>query len=133
MTKNIGNFYILRYIFLCMKRESGFPSPAQGYEAKSINLNEELIKNPDSTYLMRAKTNKMSSRGVFADSILVVDRSIIPNKGDLVVASIDGAFVCLIYFCKNGKQELLDEEYQVYPTEENQIFGTVISIITQLH
>jgi len=116
-----------------MTRETGFPSPAQGYEAKTINLNDELVMNPESTYLMRVESNKMKWRGVLHKSVLIVDRSILPKSGDLVVAYLDGELLCREYFEDKQKKGLYDGESRIFPSVEDFIFGTVISIITKLY
>ena len=71
---------------------AGFPSPADNYIEAEINLNEELIKNPISTFLLRVQGDSMRNAGVLNGDLLIVDRSLNPQPGHVVVAILDGAF-----------------------------------------
>ncbi|GAA2185956.1 translesion error-prone DNA polymerase V autoproteolytic subunit [Leucobacter alluvii] len=68
----------------------GFPSPAQDYETTEIDLNEHLMPNRVSTFLIRARGNSMTSAGIYDGDELIVDRSIRPEDGHVVVAVVDG-------------------------------------------
>ncbi len=68
----------------------GFPSPAQDYETNEIDLNEHLMPNRVATYLIRARGNSMTRARIFDGDLLIVDRSIIPDDGHVVVAVLDG-------------------------------------------
>tara|TARA_Y100001968_G_scaffold333676_1_gene398266 strand:+ start:2498 stop:2914 length:417 start_codon:yes stop_codon:yes gene_type:complete len=71
---------------------AGFPSPAEEYMEASIDLNEELIKHPISTFFLRVSGNSMRGAGVHNGDLLIVDRSINPAPGHIVVAVLDGEF-----------------------------------------
>lgn len=71
---------------------AGFPSPAQDYMEESLDLNNELIANPVATFYGRVKGNSMTDAGVDDGDILVIDRSIEPHDGDMVVCFLDGEF-----------------------------------------
>jgi len=82
-------------LLLPMAEESiraGFPSPAQDYMELSIDLNRELITHPSSTFLGRVTGDSMVEAGVEAGDILVIDKSLDPQNGDMAVCSIDGEF-----------------------------------------
>ena len=72
----------------------GFPSPANDYLESPIDLNKYLIKNGAATFLVRAQGQSMLGSGITDQAVLVVDRSIKPSHDCIVVASIDGEFVC---------------------------------------
>lgn len=72
------------------KVSAGFPSPADDHIEKQLNLNEHLIKNPPSTFFVKASGESMKGAGIFSGDILVVDRSIKPVNGKIVIAVIDG-------------------------------------------
>jgi len=72
----------------------GWPSPADDYIEKSIDLHQLLIKAPAATYLVRANGDSMLNAGINNGAILIVDRSLEPKHGDIVIASIDGAYAC---------------------------------------
>ena len=72
---------------------AGFPSPAEGYREGSLDLNELLVKNPPATFFVRASGDSMTGAGIFHGDILVVDRSVEPVNGKIIVAAVDGGFV----------------------------------------
>ena len=71
---------------------AGFPSPCQDYMDGSIDFNKELVKNPSSTFCARVSGNSMIDEGIENGDILVVDRSVRPVDGKIVVSFIDGEF-----------------------------------------
>jgi DNA polymerase V len=75
-------------------KHSGFPSPANDYIENPININDLLIKRASATFLMRFKGNEMILSGIKNNAILVIDRSLKAANGNIVVASIDGEFLC---------------------------------------
>lgn len=70
---------------------AGFPSPAQEY-MDSIDLNKELVRHPATTFYARAVGDSMKDCGIDDGDLLVIDKSIEPQNGDIVVAYIDGEF-----------------------------------------
>ena len=69
---------------------AGFPSPAQGYEDEPLDLNELLMPRPAASFFYRVSGSDLERDGLPHDAILVVDRSVIPKPGQLVVADRDG-------------------------------------------
>lgn len=69
---------------------AGFPSPAQGYEDEPLDLHELLVPRPAATFFYRVRGSALEREGLPHDAILVVDRSVTPRPGDLVVADRDG-------------------------------------------
>jgi len=72
--------------------QAGFPSPADDYVEKSIDLNEQLVRNPTSTFFVRAKGDSMKDAGITSGDILVVDKSMEPANRHIVVAMLNGEF-----------------------------------------
>lgn len=72
--------------------QAGFPSPAQDYIGESIDLNRELIRHPAATFYGRVEGDSMTGEGIESGDIIVIDRSIEPDDGDLAVCCIDGDF-----------------------------------------
>jgi len=70
---------------------AGFPSPAQDYMDQTLDLNRELIKNPQATFYVRVVGDSMMP-GFAPGDLLVVDRSLSPNDGDPVVCFVNGEF-----------------------------------------
>lgn len=71
---------------------AGFPSPAQDYLSESIDLNRELVRHPATTFYARACGDSMKDCGIDDGDLLVIDKSLEPHDGDIVVAFIDGDF-----------------------------------------
>lgn len=71
---------------------AGFPSPAEDYAAGEINLSEQLIDHPAATFLVRVAGESMLDAGINDGDELIVDRSLTPQDGDVVVAVVDGEF-----------------------------------------
>lgn len=72
--------------------QAGFPSPAQDYLTESIDLNYELVPHPASTFYGRVTGDSMIEEGIEEGDILVIDRSLEPENGDLCVCCLDGEF-----------------------------------------
>ena len=72
--------------------QAGFPSPAQDYLNESIDLNREIVKHPASTFYGRVEGESMIEEGIEPGDLLVIDRSIEPDDGDLTVCCVDGEF-----------------------------------------
>lgn len=71
---------------------AGFPSPAQDYISEAIDLNKELIVHPATTYYARAVGDSMVGCGIDDGDLLVIDKSLEAQDGDIVVAFLDGEF-----------------------------------------
>jgi len=69
---------------------AGFPSPAEDYIEGKLDLNDFLVKNPSATFFVRVTGDSMIDAGIHSGDILVVDRSISPKNGSIIIAVIDG-------------------------------------------
>ncbi|ENX58132.1 hypothetical protein F902_02532 [Acinetobacter higginsii] len=74
------------------KVSAGFPSPAQDYIDKKIDMNEHLIGNECATFIVKVGSLSMKNAGIDIDDELIVDRSIDAKHDDIVVALIDNDF-----------------------------------------
>lgn len=72
--------------------QAGFPSPARDYITETIDLNRELIAHPAATFYGRVSGDSMIEEGIEEGDIVVIDRSLEPEEGDLAVCCIDGEF-----------------------------------------
>lgn len=68
----------------------GFPSPAEDYLDDTVDLNQLLIRNAPATFLYRAEGWSMLMAGICDGDILVIDRSVRCEDGDLVIAIWEG-------------------------------------------
>jgi DNA polymerase V len=69
---------------------AGFPSPADDYVEKSLDLNELLIKHPAATFFVCVEGDSMLDAGIHPGDILVIDRSLPPDAGKIVVCALNG-------------------------------------------
>jgi len=69
---------------------AGFPSPATDYMENKLDLNEYLVQRPTATYIVKANGPSMTDAGILSGDLLIVDRSITPRNGNIVIASIFG-------------------------------------------
>lgn len=85
---------------------AGFPSPADDCEVELLDLNSYMIDHPVSTYLVRVSGNSMVGKQIFDGDILVVDRSLEPVSGKIVIAVVDGEFTVKEFFREGNRVEL---------------------------
>ncbi|MBB5022587.1 translesion error-prone DNA polymerase V autoproteolytic subunit [Desulfurispira natronophila] len=74
----------------CETVMAGFPSPAQDYIERNLDLNELCIRNPTATYFVQAQGDSMIEGNIHPGDTLVVDRSLEPRHGDVVIAALQG-------------------------------------------
>lgn len=79
---NIAPFFIRR---LCESISAGFPSAAEGYEDEPLNLHEWIVHNPAATFFYRVRGEELRHEHIRNGSVVVVDRSITPSPGRLVL------------------------------------------------
>ena len=72
---------------------AGFPSAAEGYEDEPLNLHAWIVRNPAATFFYRVRGDALRTEHIRDGTILVVDRSITPTLGKLVLIEDQGAFV----------------------------------------
>lgn len=116
---------------------AGFPSPAEQYVEPPLDLNEHLVKRPAATYFVKAAGDSMVNAGINNGDLLVVDRSLTPTNGDVVIASVDGEFTVKTFRRKNGRISLVPANERYAPIDfsegqELQIFGKVTYVIHKL-
>ena len=83
---------------------AGFPSPAEQYLEPPLDLNELLVKRPAATYFVRVQGDSMIGAGISDGDLLVVDRSLRPADGDVIIASVDGDFTVKTLRLGNGER-----------------------------
>ena len=82
---------------------AGFPSPAQDYMNSFISLDKELVRHPAATFFARVIGDSMVDAWVDEGDVLVVDKSIEPQEGDMAVCFIDGEFALKFISFKEPK------------------------------
>ncbi len=94
---------------------AGFPSPAENYIDEKLDLNKYLIRNKASSFFVRVSGDSMINVGIFHNDILIVDRSLIPIKHSIILASIDGELVIKKLIKDKLKNYYLKSENKNYP------------------
>lgn len=99
------------------KVAAGFPSPADNYIERRLDLNEHLIKHKEATFFVRVNGDSMTGAGIFDNDLLVVDRAINPDAGRIVVASVNGELTVKRLMRNDGKLWLVAENSAYAPIE----------------
>ena len=102
-------------IYCAQERLSaGFPSPAQDYVDKLIDMNQHLIKNPTATFIAKVNSASLRDIGIDIDDEVIVDRSLDAKHRDIVLALIDNDFT-LKRLMIEGNRRWLKAENPDYP------------------
>lgn len=113
---------------------AGFPSPAEDFADGVLDLND-LIEHPAATFIVRVSGYSMTGAGIFDGDLLIVDRSIKPRSGQIVVAVTAGDMVVKRLRKKAGRWWLVPEsqehdEFQaVEMGEDSEIWGVVKNVV----
>lgn len=115
---------------------AGFPSPAEDFQAKRIDVLERLVKHPQATYSMSVRGRSMEGVGIFDGDVVLVDRAVKPAHGQIVVAVVDNEFTCKQLWLRGGRLKLKAASptfADIVPTEGQtvEVWGVVIASIKQ--
>ena len=114
--------------------QAGFPSPADDYVEARLDLNKHLVKHPTATFFVKATGESMIKAGIHPGDILVVDRSLTPVHGKIVIAALDGQLTVKRLHRSSKGTYLLPENdgFQPIKIEEESsllIWGVVTNVI----
>ena len=117
--------------------QAGFPSPAQGEYADTIDLNRALITNPAATFCARVIGNSMVDAGINEGDLLIIDRSITPHDGCIAVCFLDGDFTVKRLAVRDDGVYLQPAnatfpELKVYDGSDFQVWGVVSHIVKKV-
>jgi DNA polymerase V len=85
---------------------AGFPSPAADYQEGTLDLNQEFVKSPSSTFFVRVTGESMTGEGIFPGSLLIVDRSLTARHDSVVIALVDTELTVKKLYKRGGVIEL---------------------------
>jgi DNA polymerase V len=113
---------------------AGFPSPADDFIDKKLDLNEFLISHPSATFFVRAEGTSMIEAGIHPGDILIVDKALEANPGNIVIAVIEGEFTVKRFQRTEGRCFLLAENPSFKPIEITEgmrveVWGVVTYVI----
>lgn len=109
---------------------TGFESPASEYLQLPLSLDSLLIEHPNATFIGKADGHSMQGVGIFSGDILIVDRHLNAKDFDIVVANLNGEFICKII---NISERLLlsaNPEYKTLRITEDDQF-TIEGVVTR--
>ena len=116
------------------KVAAGFPSPADDFVEKPLDLNELMVKYPATTFFVRAEGDSMIGAGIHPNDILVVGRSLRPTSGKVVICALSGELTVKRLKTKKGRMVLTAEnpdykDIAINPDMEAVIWGVVTYVI----
>jgi DNA polymerase V len=76
---------------------TGFGAATDDYMDRGIDLNEQLVRNKPATFFMKVSGNSMVDAGVCDGDIVIVDKSVKPSNGKIVIAVVDGEMLIRRY------------------------------------
>ena len=120
------------------KTAAGFPSPADDYVEKTLDLNDLLIQKPAATFFVRAEGESMLGAGIHPNDLLIVDRSIKPVLGKVVICALNGELTVKRIKQIEPNRLILGAENPLYPDIEVKldmdlvIWGVVTQVIHPL-
>jgi DNA polymerase V len=120
-----------------MANASGFGAAADDYMERGIDLNEQLIINKPATFFMRVSSNSMVNAGICDGDVVIVDRSIKPANGKIVIAIVDGELLIRRYEQTMNKLRLVPESSNLAAIDVNEfsqysVWGVVTCVIRMI-
>ena len=117
--------------------QAGFPSPAEHYIERELDLNDYLSPNRDAVYYVRVTGESMTGANIFPGDILCVDRSIDFFDGAIIVASVDGEFT-VKHLRRNGDAVSLEAANPLFPPirlsplQDVRFWGVVTGVVRKI-
>lgn len=113
---------------------AGFPSPADDYLEERIDLNKQLVKHPTATFFVRVTGDSMIDAGIHSGDTLIVDRSLEPKNGSIVIAVLNGELTVKRLATESNRIYLMPENKNYEPIEileetQFEIWGVVTNVI----
>jgi SOS regulatory protein LexA len=116
--------------------QAGFPSPEEEALCDIVSMDEYLITNPDSSFLLKVSGDSMIGEGIMEGDLVVVEKGKQPKEGDVVIAEVDGEWT-MKYFKKQAGQIYLEAANPKYPIirpmTELRLGGVVTAVIRKYH
>lgn len=116
---------------------AGFPSPAEDYVEKTLDLNELCIEHPAATFFVRVQGESMIEAGIYPEDVLVVDRSLRARHGDIIIASLESEMTVKQLHLEPPPVRLLPRNPAFAPIliEDEavlEVFGVVTNVVRSL-
>jgi SOS regulatory protein LexA len=112
--------------------EAGFPSPAEEELVDTLSLDDLLIQNREATFLLKVSGDSMINAGILPGDMVIIDKSLTPKSGDIVIAQVDGEWTMKFLRKRKGDVVLMpaNSKYQpIRPKNELKISGVVTAVV----
>ncbi len=113
--------------------KAGFPVEVEEQQVEMINLDEFLVRNPDTTFMLVVSGDSMVDAGIYEDDLVLVERQETARSGDIVVAQVDGEWTLKYFMRRKNEKPCLEpanKRYKtIYPGQELLIGGIVKAVI----
>lgn len=122
------------YPLYASRPQAGFPAPGDDQVEKILDINDVVVRNPASTFFVRVEGDSMEGAGIFSGDILVVDRSLAPKNGSIVVAAVFGEMVVKRLQVRKDVLELVSEKEGYNPivvsgSDDCFVWGVVVGSV----
>jgi len=110
---------------------AGHPSPAADAAPETLSIDECLVSHPSRSVLITVKGDSMIDAGIHPGDVVVVEKRVAANVGDIVVAIIDNEFTLKRLDRQKGRIVLRPENKAypiIRPKEDAEIFGVVVGL-----
>jgi DNA polymerase V len=115
---------------------TGFGAAADDFAERGIDLNEQLVKNKPATFFMRVNSDAMIGSGVHIGDVVIVDRSLEPKNGNLVIAVVDGELLIRRLEISNNHTRLITANKKLSSLDMTgtplNVWGVVTYVIHQV-
>lgn len=112
--------------------EAGFPSPAEEELVDTLSLDDLLIQNKEASFLLKVSGDSMTGAGIMPGDMVIVDKSLTPKSGDIVIAQVDNEWTMKFLRKRNNEVVLVaaNPKYQpIRPKNELKVAGVVTAVV----
>ncbi|WP_371113360.1 LexA family protein [Nocardioides sp. YR527] len=117
---------------IAVETTASFPNPAQDYYAGPISLDRQLVRRPASTFVLRVTSEALASMGIRAGDEILVDRSLPPRPGRVLVVLIDGEHRLGRLETLGGRAVLITDQEELILRAEDEPWGVATILIHHL-
>ena len=117
--------------------QAGFPSPAEHYIERELDLNDYFSPNREAVYYVRVTGESMTGANIFPGDVLCVDRSLDFFDGAIIVASVDGEFT-VKFLRRAGEDVFLEAANPCFPPirfslmQDIRFWGVVTGVVRKI-
>lgn len=118
---------------------AGFPSPAERWRERTLDLNDLLQAHPEATFFMLVRGESMKEANIFDGDLVVVDRALRATHGSIIIALVNGGFsIKQLRIRSDGSMELASAHprfppLMITPRVSFEVWGVVIFVVRSTH